>query len=404
MFLRIAMFLGSKMRVLSKKETIFLIGNLPYALNIAEEKSWRFVRRKFERDFPWLLSQGCPVILSGVGRGWRGWSQEDHIRSHAGFCSVGWLPVDAVVAWTVHLIDALKASRGSVVLGYAPTPESGLGIALAKLLRRSRIRLIVRVQGHAASRALLVHHSMWRFKVLETIENFVLQQADLVLPMGKFTKQLAVANGVRPERILALPFPVQWMDSAEVTPLTSEPCVLFAGRLEKGKGIHVLLKGLSKVKETVPSVRLLIAGDGSFRKSLEALTEELGLCDRVSFLGWLEPEALQQAYRKTWVLVLPSIWEEGLGMVLVEAGLMGRPVIGSDLGGIRDVITHGMSGFLVQPGDPVSLADAIVAVSSDRHRCEQMGLANREAASQYLRDRDGAVERVRQSILGLAKQ
>jgi glycosyltransferase involved in cell wall biosynthesis len=65
---------------------------------------------------------------------------------------------------------------------------------------------------------------------------------------------------------------------------------------------------------------------------------------------------LRVAYREAWVLVLPSILEEGLGMVLVEAGLMGRPVIGSDLGGIKDIIQCGYNGLLVPPGNSKALA------------------------------------------------
>lgn len=386
-----------------EKGLVFLIANLPYTLDISEEDAWSFVKRELERDLPWLLTYPFRVILSGVGKGWHGWRQKEHIVSHAGFRSIGRISLDSILAWITHFLDALKASRKGMVLGLAPTPEAGLGLAVVKLLRRSQVRLIVRVQGHSASKALFVHGSRFRFKVLEGIESFVLRNADLVLPMGRFTKELAIEKGVTPERIIVLPFPVRWANSTETAPLPLEPCVLFAGRLEKEKGVHVLLEAVSKVKKAVPSVRLLIAGDGSFRLSLKAMVEEQRLHDHVSFLGWLEPEELQEAYRKAWVLVLPSIWEEGLGMVLVEAGLMGRPVIGSDLGGIREIIQHGENGFLVPPGDPDALSQAIITLLNDRNRTEQMGLANLEVAWKYLSGRDEALERVRQAILALAE-
>jgi glycosyltransferase involved in cell wall biosynthesis len=119
----------------------------------------------------------------------------------------------------------------------------------------------------------------------------------------------------------------------------------------------------------------------------------------VSFLRWLEAEDLQRAYQEAWVLVLPSIWEEGLGMVLVEAGLMGRPVIGSNLGGIRDIIRHGHNGFLVPPGDAKALADAIVTILTDANLAARMGQVNRQVAQSYLSTRDVALKQVRAAIM-----
>jgi glycosyltransferase involved in cell wall biosynthesis len=120
-------------------------------------------------------------------------------------------------------------------------------------------------------------------------------------------------------------------------------------------------------------------------------------------LGWLEADDLQRAYQEAWVLVLPSIWEEGLGMVLVEAGLMGRPVIGSNLGGIRDIIHHGHNGFLVPPGGAKALAEAVAIILTDADLAARMGQANRQVAKSYLTTRDATLEQVRAAILRWAK-
>jgi glycosyltransferase involved in cell wall biosynthesis len=240
--------------------------------------------------------------------------------------------------------------------------------------------------------------------LLDRIESFVLQRADLVVPMGRFTKELAIRKGANPDRVIILPFPVRWADSAGVTPFPSQPCVLFVGRLEKEKGVHVLLEAMCQVREAIPSVRLLVAGDGSYRRELEVRADRLGLRNHVSFLGWIEAADLRVAYEEAWVLVLPSIWAEGLGMVLVEAGLMGRPVIGSDLGGIRDIIQHGHNGLLVPPGDSKALAEAILTILTNRNLAQQMGLANLEMARKYLSQRDEALEQVHRAILDLVEK
>lgn len=381
------------------RKCLFLIANFPYTADISQPETWDFVQRKFERDFPWLLADNYKIVLSGLGKRWRGMHSQRNITSHAGWKASGWMLLDAILAWVTHFFDALGASRQMLVISIAPTPESGLGIALAKLFHKEKIRLVVRVQGHTASKALYVHRSIWRFRILDWIESFVLRQADLILPMGEFTRGLSLKKGANPERIVVLPFPMRWADRARTEPIAPEPRVLFVGRLEKEKGVHILLEAMKIVLQRMPSAQLLIAGNGSYRQVLEALTERLGLTESVSFLGWLGSEEIQRLYCKARVLVLPSIWGEGLGMVLVEAGLMGRPVIGSDLGGIRDIIRHGYNGFLVPPGDAKALAEAILRVLQDIELASKMGLANTEVARAYLSTRDKALEQVRLAIL-----
>ena len=212
--------------------------------------------------------------------------------------------------------------------------------------------------------------------------------------MGEFTRELALAHGARSARVLILPWAVPWDGRMPVTPLRSPPTVLFAGWLEAGKGVDVLLSALPAVVESVPDARLLLAGDGPERGRLEQQVESLGLRERATFMGWLNKADLRAAYERAWVVVLPSIWEEGLGMVLVEAGMMGRASVGSDRGGIREVIEHGATGLLVPPADPGNLADAIVHLLSDRERARQMGLHARTRARRYLDRREEALRKV----------
>jgi len=201
--------------------------------------------------------------------------------------------------------------RRYAVVALAPTPVAGFGAALAKSLGGERIRLVVRVQGHTASKALLVRHAPVRFRALDWAEAFVIGRADLVLPMGKFTSGLALAKGAKPGATIVLPFPVSWLNAATVSPLLERPCVLFAGRLEKEKGVHILLRAMLSVREMIPGVCLRIAGNGSERSALEALAGRLGLNGMVSFLGWLDGDSLRDAYTQSWCVVLPSLWAEG---------------------------------------------------------------------------------------------
>ncbi|MCH8877288.1 MAG: glycosyltransferase family 4 protein [Chloroflexi bacterium] len=306
------------------------------------------------------------------------------------------------MAWLTHFKDVLSLGGDELLMVLVPTPGSGLGAALAKGIPGTQLRLIVRIQGHSASKARNVRRSEWRFKVLESIERFVIRRADLVVPMGPFTRHLGISQGSSPDKAITLPFPIRWADRVEVVEPPESPNVLFVGRLEKEKGVSFLIKAMALVTEKLPGARLLIAGDGGYRSALAKIAKSERVQNEVSFLGWLEDEQLRLAYKKSRLLVLPSIWEEGLGMVLLEAGLMGRPVIASDIGGIKDVVRHGENGLLVPPGDIVSLTTAILVLLKDKELAERMGLAGARIANEYLRGRDEAVDRVRKAILELA--
>jgi len=378
--------------------TQFLVPNLFSAPDISDDRVWELVQRGMGPEFHWLLTEKHDVCFSGIGQGWSGWKRRDCVTSHAGFRATRSFPLNAILAWLTHFQDALRLAGKDVLIILAPTPLSGLGAALAKVFAGNRIRLVVRIRGHTASKSLYVKRSKWQFKLIESIEAFVACRANLILPLGKFTYDLAISYGVRPERMIVLPRVIPWAKRAEIKDLPGRPNLLFAGRLVEEKGVHILLRAMVIVRERVPNAHLLIAGDGSYRSTLEQIADSLGIRDSVSFLGWLQAEHLQNAYRNSWLLVLPSICEEGLGTVLVEAGLMGRPVVGSDLGGIRDIIRHGENGFLVPPGDPSALAHAILAILQDRDLASRMGFANARAVKEYLSAWEEAVEKVRDAI------
>jgi glycosyltransferase involved in cell wall biosynthesis len=88
------------------------------------------------------------------------------------------------------------------------------------------------------------------------------------------------------------------------------------------------------------------------------------------------------------VAVLPSRWEEGLGMVLVEAGLAGCDLVGSDLGGIRDMVEHGKTGRVVPPNDPGALADVLTDCLARPEAALKRAAAAREKALEYLSRRE----------------
>jgi glycosyltransferase involved in cell wall biosynthesis len=363
--------------------------------------------RKLDRDYPWVLEEGWPVEYWGIRTARPSQAKRGNVRVRGPHLPTRHLPFPLIllVAWVTHFLLALRFRNNSAIM-IAPVPLSGAGVALARRLCQVEAPLIVRVTGRTSSNALLVRQSKSRGRLVEMIERFVMLGADLVLPMGSFTRRLAIAAGVDEDRISELPFPAVWGKSpvlaTELPVRGTNVRVLCAARLIQGKGVDVLLEAFADVLENIPSATLHIAGDGTDRASLERLAATLGLTGAVHFHGWLDPPSMLEFFCSGTVAVLPSRWEEGLGMALVEAGLAGCALIGSDLGGIREIVRPGETGFLVPPDDASALARVLRHALSHPEETRLLGAGARRAAEAYLSTRDAAVQEARQRMMAIA--
>ena len=150
--------------------------------------------------------------------------------------------------------------------------------------------------------------------------------------------------------------------------------LLFVGRLNKQKGIELLLHALNRIPGT--DVALDVVGNGEDRESLQELAQGLGIAERVKWHGAVPQPKLAEFYRTATALVMPSVGE-GLGLVAVEAQLCETPVIAFDSGGLPDVVQHDRTGILVDAIDPRALAAAIVSLLEREDRGAALGAAGR---------------------------
>ena len=146
--------------------------------------------------------------------------------------------------------------------------------------------------------------------------------------------------------------------------------ILYAGRLIEWKGVEYLIKALPEVIEKHPEAKLVVVGSGPCKKDLVSVTEGLNLQDKVTFLDAVSQEELFHYYSIADVFVLPSIVNdegetEGLGVVLLEAMASGVPVIGTNVGGIPDIIKDGKTGLLALQRNPHDLAEKILRILDD---------------------------------------
>jgi phosphatidylinositol alpha-1,6-mannosyltransferase len=158
--------------------------------------------------------------------------------------------------------------------------------------------------------------------------------------------------------------------------------ILFVGRLVKRKGMADLIDALRLLLNDFPDARLEIVGDGPEKGQLERLVSDLGLVDSVIFFGSLRGDPLSERYRNCDVFAMPSRTleddVEGFGTVFLEAGLFGKPSIGTFSGGIPEAVIDGGTGILVSEGDVGGLAQALRRLMSDEALRRELGSNARE--------------------------
>lgn len=140
----------------------------------------------------------------------------------------------------------------------------------------------------------------------------------------------------------------------------TEKVLLYVGRLDREKGVGKLLSALAKIHQPIGEARLVVVGAGPDLENLQASTHELGLTDRVSFVGRISYDKVPQYYQAADIFVLPSEALEGLPMTIIEAMAAGLPVVASRIGGIPEVVENGETGFLVASGDVADLTRALI--------------------------------------------
>ncbi len=150
--------------------------------------------------------------------------------------------------------------------------------------------------------------------------------------------------------------------------------VLFVGRLVEHKGLEYLIKSAKNV-----DAKYLIVGEGEIKNELKNLAENIGLKDKIIFTGKVSSTELPKYYAASDVFVLPSIMRlESFGLVIAEAMSCGKPVIVSDIPGVREVITDNVEGVLVPPMDEKILSEKINLLLSNKEMRKRMGDSGRK--------------------------
>ena len=171
--------------------------------------------------------------------------------------------------------------------------------------------------------------------------------------------------------------------------------IVTVARLNPAKGYQHALPALASLRDRGVDVEYTIVGDGPYRNEIERLVKQLGLDESVRLTGSRSAEQIAEVHARSDLFMLPTSGiGEGTPAAVCEAMSAGLPILATQVGGLADMVTEGVHGMLVPPGDPDALAQAIASMASDRVALVKMGRASRIKA-----EREFSVEAVAGRIL-----
>lgn len=268
-------------------------------------------------------------------------------------------------------------------------------IAALRIVVRDSVNLTLAGHVHYAPLCLLlkVLRPRMRFGVLiygwdvwvrvSPMRRWALQQADFIISISDYTKRQAVAiNGLDEKRIFVLPNALEWKTSEAVERVASSSLpggtrLLSVGRLlksEQQKGFDTVIRALPSIAARVADVQYIIIGTGNDLERHKQLAREVGVSDRVHFLGTVDEATLRCCYKRCDVFVMPSA-QEGFGFVYLEAMQYAKVVVAARSGGAPEVVQDQVTGRLVEYGNEDELAQALIELCLDPEKRTRLGSA-----------------------------
>ena len=202
---------------------------------------------------------------------------------------------------------------------------------------------------------------------LNKLKKWVIESCEQTVVVSQHMKEHCATLGIATGNISVIPMGIDLR--GKFKPVTgvkrARRRIVYVGRLIESKGILQLLDAMNKIKDSVDDLELHIVGDGSLRKILLERVEQGGLSNNIVIHGAVVSSKLPALYSSASIFVFPSVQNEGLGLVVVEALACGCVVVASQLESLKGIVVDGVNGLSVLPGDVNSLADALLKLLSD---------------------------------------
>jgi phosphatidylinositol alpha-1,6-mannosyltransferase len=348
-------------------------------------------------DFP-PAPGGIQTVVERLARYAEGWQPHVVTLDHpgaAGFDSEQGFSVRRVggVAGNRPL-TVLRLNMAAIAVGRALRPQVVLS---AHIVTSPAAWLLRRRRGVPVVQYVYADEVVHRPR----LARFAVRSADACVVISEYTRELALALGARPDRLHLIPPGVELPDAQAVGKRAARPTAITVGRLEdRFKGHDMVIRALPLVRERVPDVEWVVVGDGRLRGELDDLAGQAGVREHVRFAGSVSDAERDALLDCAHVFVMPArlpdggAGGEGFGIVYLEAGAHGLPVVAGAVGGVRDAVDESC-GVLVEPTDERAIARAVADLLLDSSRARRLGDAGHERAQRYAWPRIAArVERL----------
>jgi PEP-CTERM/exosortase A-associated glycosyltransferase len=230
-----------------------------------------------------------------------------------------------------------------------------------------------------------------RYRLTRTLETYALRRVDQVFTICEGLRQDIIGRGIPESKVTVIPNAVDIeafapggapdSDLRAKLGLRAGPVLGFIGSFYAYEGLDVLLRALPRLKAVLPQLRLVLVGGGPQEHALKGEARRLGMEDTVVFTGRVPHDQVSRYYDLIDVLIYPRLSMRLTELVTplkpLEAMAQGRLLIASDVGGHRELIRHGETGWLFRAGDAASLADGVEQMLAARERWPQMRTAAR---------------------------
>jgi glycosyltransferase involved in cell wall biosynthesis len=259
---------------------------------------------------------------------------------------VGFLGLYPWLAWVLGVGQVLFTDQGSHEPDYIPQ--------VAPWWKRKAVRLI----NWPLSRVFCI--SKYNYDCFATIDTFPMTRFEVLYNSADFSR---VSEGQERRRRFRTNHGIP----------EGRTVIVQVSWVIPEKGIIDLLEAMRLVLEQHEQAHLVLVGDGPYREQYSALAQQLGLGDHTTWTGLVTDPFSEGVYDGADVVCQVSRWQEGFGQVIAEAMACGKPVIGTRVGAIPEVIEDGKSGFVVERGDVKAIADRILLLLSDQQLRSRMG-------------------------------
>lgn len=233
------------------------------------------------------------------------------------------------------------------------------------------------------------------FILRKRITDYFFRKIDYFIALSETWKDLLIKYGVKKSKIVVIPLPLSQKTNFSGIPAIGNS-ILFVGWIYPHKGLHILIEALPQILKEVPDATLKVVESGvdeNYKNKIIKRAEEIGVKEKINFLGKLPNDKVQKLIQNAKVVAVPEQWGIAWPIFLTEAMVQARAIVASRIGNIPDFIADGENGFLAEPRNPADFAEKIILLLREE-KAKEFGRKAREKIIQIC-DEDKISEKLK---------